>query len=68
VQGLTSRDHVGKLQFQQLGWLPLEARAVQLQLGVVHNVCHHKSPAYLKKHFIRSRDAHAYYTRATFGN
>ena len=68
VLGLTSRDHVGKLQFQQLGWLPLEARAVQLQLGVVHNVCHHKSPAYLKKHFIRSRDAHAYYTRATFGN
>ena len=40
VLGLTSRDHVGKLQFQQLGWLPLEAKAVQLQLRVVvHNVC-----------------------------
>ena len=25
VLGLTSRDHVGKLQFQQLGWLSLEA-------------------------------------------
>ena len=65
VLGLTSRDCVGKLLFQQLGWHPLEARAVQLQLRVVHNVCNHKSPAYLKNHFTRSRDAHAYHTRAS---
>ena len=65
VLGLTSRDNVGKLQFQQLGWLPLEARAVQLQLRVVHNVCNHKLPAYLKNHFTRSRDAHAYHIKAS---
>ena len=65
VLGLTSWDHVGKLQFQQLGCPPLEARAIQLQLRVVHNVCNHKSPAYFKNHFTRSRDAHVYHTRAS---
>ena len=39
VLRLTSRGHVGKLLFQQLGWRPLEARAAQLQLRGVHNVC-----------------------------
>lgn len=65
VLGLEPRDHVGRQQFQQLGWLPLEARSVQLQLRVVHNVYHNRAPEYLGDHYKRSGEAHGHYTRAS---
>ena len=65
VLGLGPRIHVGKHQLQQLGWLPLEAREVQLQLRMVHNICNNKAPAYLSNHFVKSRETHSYNTRAS---
>lgn len=65
VLGLASRDHVGKQHFQQLGWLPLEARSVQLQLRVVHNIYNKRAPEYLRDYFQRTGDRHAYHTRAS---
>ncbi len=63
--GLGPRDHVGKQQFQQLGWLPLEARAIQLQLRMVHNIYNNRAPEGLIDHLRKRADSHAHHTRAS---
>ncbi len=68
VLGLGPRDHAGKQQFQQLGWLPLEARAVQLQLRMVHDIYNNRAPEYLKDHFQEGADLHVHHTRASIAD
>ena len=65
VLGLSPRDHIGKERFQQLGWLPIDARAVQLQLSMVYNICNNRVPVYLKDYLKRSGDTHDHHTRAS---
>ena len=68
VLGMSARDHVGKLHFQQLGWLPLAARSVQLQLNLVHNIYINSAPVYLCKLFQKRSDAHSHLTRASIAD
>ena len=46
VLGLHFRSHVGKSQFTQLQWLPIEARASQIRLMAVHRILNMRAPAY----------------------
>lgn len=66
--GLAPRTHVGKQHFQLLGWLPLEARSVQLQLNIVHNIYNNRAPDYLKNYLQRNRDMHTHNTRASIAD
>ena len=63
--GLAPRAHVGKSLFLKLGWLPVHARFVQLQLNMVHNIYNNRAPEYLSSHFQRCGDTHSHNTRAS---
>ena len=66
VLGLNYRSHIGKPQFIQLQWLPVEERARQLQLTMVHKILNNKAPRYFNNYFRRVN--HGHNTRGSLGN
>lgn len=56
------------MHFQQLGWLPLAARFVQLQLNQVHNIYTNIAPVYLCKLFQKRSEVHSHLTRASIAD
>ena len=68
VLGLGPRSHIGKSQFQELNWLPVEARVTQLRLNVVHNIFTHRAPTYLQDQFTLVSESHNLRTRGSVAN
>ncbi len=46
-------------------FLQLSDRAIQLKMGIVHNIYHDKCPEYVKEHFTKVTDVHNHNTCAT---
>ncbi len=65
ILDLPPRAHVGEAERSKAGFLQLSDRAIQLKMGIVHNIYHDKCPDYLKEHFIKVTDVHNHNTRAT---
>ena len=68
VLGLGNRSHIGKKQFQELNWLPVEERVRQLKLNMVHNIVNHRVPKYLNNYFTAVGESHRHNTRASMAN
>ena len=68
VMGLGPRSHVGKRQFQELNWLPVESRVTQLRLNTVHNIQNHRAPNYLQNYFNTVRETHEHNTRSSIAD
>lgn len=66
VLRLNHRSHMGMAQFQQLQWLPVEARARQIQFTIVHSILNNRAPTYCNNYF--KRIAHGHNTGASRGN
>lgn len=67
VLGLDYRSHVGRTQFQQLQWLPVEARAGLLQLNMVHKIIYGRAPKYFTNYFMKG-EGHGHNTRESIAN
>ena len=63
VLGLDSRSHIGREQFTELGWLPVESRIYQIILTHVFKIHSSKAPLYMGEYFNPMRDVHQYSTR-----
>ena len=57
-------DHIGKQEFQQINFMNVEKRVLQLSLNIVHKIYYRKIPEYLRPFFIRVSEVHNYCTRA----
>ena len=56
--------HIGRSCFQELNWLPVEARVSQIRLGLVYRSVYGSATRYLSDYFPRVRDAHNLSTRS----
>ena len=63
VLGLDSRSHIGREQFTELGWLPVESMIFQITLNNVFKIHLGKAPLYVSVYFNPMRDVHQYSTR-----
>lgn len=61
---MSPRTHIGRSCFQELNWLPVEARVSQIRLGLVYRSIYGPAPRYLSDYFPRVRDAHNHSTRS----
>ena len=57
-------DHIGKQEFQQINFMNVEKRVLQLSLNIVHKIYYRKIPEYLRPFFVRVSEVHNYCTRA----
>ena len=64
VLKVSPRTHIGRSCFQELNWLPVEARVSQIRLGLVYRSIYGPAPRYLSDYFPRVRDAHNHSTRS----
>ena len=64
VLKVSPRTHIGRSCFQELNWLPVEARLSQIRLGLVYRSIYGPAPRYLSDYFPRVRDAHNHSTRS----
>ncbi len=64
ILNLNPRTHVGQAERAKAGFLEISDRAVQLKLGIVHNIYNGKCPDYLQEHFVKVTDVHSHNTRA----
>ncbi len=53
VLGLHCFRHVDNINFQQLGWLPVERRLVLQKLKIVHKIINDRAPVYFNSYFSR---------------
>ena len=63
VLNLDSRSHIGREQFSELGWLPVESRISQIILNHVVKINLEKAPLYMGEYFNPVSDVHQYSTR-----
>uniref|UniRef100_A0A8C7QXU9 Reverse transcriptase domain-containing protein n=1 Tax=Oncorhynchus mykiss TaxID=8022 RepID=A0A8C7QXU9_ONCMY len=64
VLKVSPRTHIGRSCFQELNWLPVEARVSQIGLGLVYRSIYGHAPRYLSDDFPRVRDVHNHSTRS----
>ncbi|CAB1325853.1 unnamed protein product [Coregonus sp. 'balchen'] len=55
-------------QIQELNWLPVDLRVVQIKLLMIFKVIHDIAPSYLSGYFNLIRDSHSHHTRASSAN
>jgi hypothetical protein len=64
VLNMDNRSHVGKEQFDILGWLPVSLRVDQIILSHVHKIKSSTAPEYLGEHFKPLSSVHGRNTRS----
>ena len=65
ILDLPIRTHLESSHFERVGWLKVEDRVSQLQLGMVHKIVHGDVPKYFKNYFKRVNEVHRYSTRGS---
>lgn len=63
IYKLDSRAHVGFNELQQLGWLNVNYRQMQLRLNLMYNIYNNSAPAYLCNNFTPLNNVHNHNTR-----
>lgn len=64
VLGLNPRAHIGVDELQSLNWLPVEYRATQLKLHLMHKIIYCQTPDQLAKKVVFVNQTHRHETRA----
>ena len=62
------RTHIGRNQFREINWLPVESRVTMARLTMVHKIKYGEVPSFLKRCFTQVSDVHTHYTRASIAD
>jgi len=62
------RSHVGRSQFVELNWLPVESRVIMSRLTMTHKILYGKVPNYLLGLITKVKDTHTVYTRGSISD
>ena len=68
VLKVSPHTHIGRSCFQELNWLPVEARVSQIRPGLVYRSIYGSAPRYLTGYFPWVRDAHDHSNRTCVAN
>lgn len=62
------RTHIGRDQFRELNWLPVEAKVTMARLTVVHIIKCGEVPTVLISCFRQVNEVHNHFTRASIAD
>jgi len=62
------RSHVGKAQFAELNWLPVESRVIMSRLTMTHKMLYGKVPNYLLGLITKMKDTYTVYTHGSISD
>jgi len=62
------RSHVGKAQFAELNWLPVESRVIMSRLTMTHKMLYGKVPNYLLGLITKVKDTYTVYTHGSISD
>lgn len=65
VLGLGPRTHIGAVEFNRTGWLPVNYRVWQIGLHHMFKILNGLAPAYLSHGITRVADTHSHFTRSS---
>lgn len=65
ILDLPIRTHLETCHFERVGWLRVEDRVHQLQLGMIHKIVYGDVPKYFRNYFNKVNEVHRYSTRGS---
>jgi len=65
ILDLPIRTHLESSHFEWVGWLKVEDRVSQMQLGMVHQIVYGDVPTYFRNYFNIVNEVHRYSTRGS---
>jgi len=68
IRVILNRSHLGKAQFAELNWLPIESRVIMSRLTMTHKILYGKVPNYLLGLVTKVNDTHTVYTRGSISD
>ena len=68
ILNMGHRSHIGRSQFVELNWLPVESRVIMSRLTMTHKILYGNVPNYLLCLITKVKDTHTIYTRGSISD